>query len=291
MASSAPAPATPPAPTAPPPVAPPAPVGPAPAAPVAPAPPTGSPGAPEPTPAPAAPPDAAAPTSPPPSTPPPSAPLPPPTDIGFGAAPAPEDSSELERINPLAEISFETNPGWHAGLDLYAGLGALLGTDTRGSYAFGGALLRGRYKYYQIGGFYEFTDDPLTSAGAFKAFGGFVGAWLPFDNWVDFEGAVGIGSRTYRDQDPRFGPNGYELSGPTLNLRAGVYDRAGSGLIGGRIGAQIVSSYDLKQRDRAWQLNSRDEDGDLVVTRGVSHVGGLSIGLVLTVGLDVGKGP
>jgi hypothetical protein len=194
-------------------------------------------------------------------------------------------------VNPLAEISFETNPGWHVGLDLYGGLGALLGTDTRGSYAFGGALLRGRYKYYQIGGFYEFTDDPLSSPGAFTAFGGFVGAWLPFDNWVDFEGTLGIGSRTYRDSDPRFGPDGYELGGPTLNFRVGVYDRAGSGFLGGRIGAQIVSSYDLSQHDRPWQLTGVDPDGEVTTTRGMSHVGGLTIGLALSVGLDLGKGP
>jgi hypothetical protein len=89
----------------------------------------------------------------------------------------------------------------------------------------------------------------------------------------------------------RFGPNGYELGGPTLNFRVGVYDRAGSGLLGGRIGAQIVSSYDLSQHDRPWQLISVDEDGDVTTTRGVSHVGGLTIGLALSVGLDLGKGP
>lgn len=194
-------------------------------------------------------------------------------------------------MNPLAEIRFETNPGWHVGLDLYGGLGALLGTDTRGSYAFGGALIRARYKYYQLGGFYEFTDDPRTSAGAFNAFGGFLGAWLPFHNWVDLEAALGVGSRTYRDPDPRFGPDGYELGGPTLNFRVGAYDRAGSGLFGGRIGAQIVAGYDLSQRDRPWRLTSTDEDGEVVITRGVSHVGGLTVGLVLTVGLDLGDGP
>lgn len=227
-----------------------------------------------------------------PSAAPSAAAAPPPTEIGFGAAPPPEDSTELERVNPLVEISFETKPGWAVGLDVYGGLGALLGTDTRGSYAFGGALLRGRYRYYEIGGFYELTDDPLTSAGAFTAFGGFIGAWLPYRNWVDFEGAVGIGSRTYRDADPRFGPDGYEVSGATLNVRLGVFDRVGlGGAFGGRIGGQILGSYDLSQHDVPWEFSTTEPDGVVVTTRDKSHVGGLSIGLAISIGLDVGQGP
>jgi hypothetical protein len=151
--------------------------------------------------------------------------------------------------------------------------------------------LRGRYRYYEIGAFYQLSDDPISSAGSFHEFGAIAGAWLPFQNWVDFEIAARIGSRTYQDPATRYGANGYSLSGATLGFQLGVSDRVRSKLIGGRIGAQLVGAYDLKQRDQEWQEIREDENGNEVLTSGTTHVGGFSIGIQMSLGLDIGQGP
>jgi hypothetical protein len=190
----------------------------------------------------------------------------------------------------LVEIEFEDNPGWSIGLDAYAGLSTLFGTDTRGAYSMAGGLLRARYRYYE-GGFYYEATDTLSGGGDWQNFGGFAGAWLPYKNWVDFEIAARLGSRRFSDLDSRFGTGGYRLSSPALGLVLGVSDRASSGGWGGRIGSQLVATYDLKQRDRAWRVSSTDPDtGIEQVASGTSHVGGLSIQLVVTLGFDAGEG-
>jgi hypothetical protein len=52
-----------------------------------------------------------------------------------------------------------------------------------------------------------------------------------------------------------------------------------------------VATYDLKQRDRPWQLTSIDpETGADNVASGKSHVGGFSVQLVVTLGFDAGEG-
>jgi hypothetical protein len=191
----------------------------------------------------------------------------------------------------IAEISLEKQPGWAVGLDVFGGLTALAGTDTRTSFALGGVLLRGRYKYYEIGGFYETTDDPISSAGSFTQFGGIIGAWLPYKNWVDFELAARVGARTYRDPSTRYGADGYELSSMTLGFQLGVSDRVRSNLLGGRVGAQIVGGYDLQQSDPEWVQVTEDSAGAQTVTRGTTHVGGFSIGIQMSLGLELGEGP
>lgn len=190
----------------------------------------------------------------------------------------------------LAEITFEDNPGWSFGIDAYAGLSTLLGTDTRGAYSLVGGTMRGRYRYYAAGAYYEATDS-LAAGGDWQNVGGFVGAWLPYRNWVDFEIAARIGGRGYSDSDLRFGPSGYKLWSPALGLALGVSDRAGSGRWGGRIGSQLVMTYDLKQRDRAWRLSSRNPTtGAESVAAGTSHIGGFSVQLSVTLGFDAGEG-
>ena len=214
----------------------------------------------------------------------PSAPLAP------WAAPPPDDAGALVQRPTLVEIELEDNPGWSVGLDAYAGLSALFGTDTRGAYSLAGGILRGRYRYYEGGVYYEATDS-LSGGGDWQNVGGFAGAWLPYRNWVDFEIAARIGGRRFSDSDLRYGPTGYELWSPALGLVLGVSDRASKGTWGGRIGSQLVATYDLKQRDRAWQVSSLDPDtGTQSVASGKSHVGGFSIQLVVTLGFDAGEG-
>jgi hypothetical protein len=206
------------------------------------------------------------------------------------AAPPPDDAGALVHRPTLVEIEFEDNPGWSIGIDAYAGLSSLFGTDTRGAYSLAGGILRGRYRYYQGGAYYEATDT-LSGGGEWQNVGGFAGAWLPYRNWVDFEIAARLGARRYSDRDLRFGPSGYELWSPALGLVLGVSDRASKGRWGGRIGSQLIATYDLKQRDRAWQVSSLDPNtGMQSVASGTSHVGGFSIQLVVTLGFDAGEG-
>jgi hypothetical protein len=206
------------------------------------------------------------------------------------AAPPPADAGALTQRPTLVEIELADDPGWSVGLDAFAGLSALFGTDTRGAYSLVGGTLRGRYRYYEAGAYFEATDT-LAGGGSWQNVGGFAGAWLPYRNWVDFELAARLGARRFVDRDLRFGAGGYELWSPALGLVLGVSDRAAKGTWGGRIGSQLVATYDLKQRDRPWQLTSIDpETGAENVASGKSHVGGFSVQLVVTLGFDAGEG-
>lgn len=185
-------------------------------------------------------------------------------------------------------FQLESDPGWSASLGGYGALVALFGTDTRGAFSVGGGTLRGRYSHYTLGGYYELTDR-ASGGGQWQAVGGMAGVWLPFRNWVDFEVAARVGVREFWDEDPRFGATGYKSSSPTLGLSLGVSDRAGHGLVAGRIGGGFVLSYDLSQRDEPWRYLIPTEDGDPIVRTGNAHIGGLSAALVLELMLDVAE--
>lgn len=191
----------------------------------------------------------------------------------------------------MIDIGFENNPGWSVGLDGYVGLSGVFGTDTRGAVSLGGGLIRGRYRYFVIGGYYEISDS-LSAGAQSQSMGGFAGAWLPYKNWVDFEIAARLGARQYADSDLRFGPSGYDVWGSALGLVLGVSDRATAGGIwGGRIGASLVGMFDLKQHDVPWRWDGIDPDtGEPTASTGSSHVGGFSLALNVTLGFDVGEG-
>jgi len=212
--------------------------------------------------------------------------------LGPGAlagVPPPDDGHQLP--SPLEpKIYFEDHPGYGIAVELRGGIGLLARSEARGAFAFGGGLLRGHYNYFEFGGFYDQGDD-APSGGSFSHVGGLLGAWLPYHNWVDFEVALGFGVRRYDDPDPRYGPNGYELSTAALSLVAGVSDRSSSGNLGGRIGGQIILTNDLTQRDQPWKLYEQNNSGEVVETTGTTHVGGFSIALAVTLGLDYGEAP
>lgn len=209
---------------------------------------------------------------------------------GLEGTPPPEDGGLLQAPPLLPEISFEEHPGWAVELDARGGLGVLAGSDARGAFAFAGGLLRGHYSYFEFGMFYDHADSQ-ANGGTFSHAGGLVGAWLPYHNWVDFELAAALGVRRYSESDVRYGPNGYVLNAPALSLIAGVSDRAHDGRVGGRVGAQIVMSEDIKQKDEPWMLQEKTDAGDIVTTRGTTHFGGFSLSLVLVIGLDYGETP
>lgn len=216
--------------------------------------------------------------------------MPPPDFGGLEGTPPPEDGASLPAVPLLPEIGFEEHPGWGVELAARGGIGVLAGSDARGAFAFGGGLLRGHYGYVEFGLFYDHADSQ-ANGGTFSHAGALVGAWLPYHNWVDFEVAAGLGVRHYTDGDNRYGLNGYTLDAPALSLVAGVSDRAHSSNVGGRVGGQIVLSQDLKQKDEPWMLQETSDSGEVVTTRGTTHVGGFSASLVLVIGLDYGDTP
>jgi hypothetical protein len=204
--------------------------------------------------------------------------------------PPPVDAGQLPALPLEPEIHFESEPGWGVGIDARAGIGILTRSDARGAFAFAGGLLRAHYRYFEAGGFYDHADDS-PAGGTFSHFGGFVGAWLPFHNWVDFEAALGLGSRRYVDTDPRYGAGGYDKASAALSLTLGVSDRVHGEWLGGRVGGQLVLTDDLGQSERPWRFVDQGTAGDPIVTTGTTHVGGLSLALVFTLGFDVGSTP
>jgi hypothetical protein len=195
-----------------------------------------------------------------------------------------EAEAPRERSGP--RFTLVPNPGWSGTLGVSGALAVLSGTDARSAYSLAGAALRVRYGYVGVGGYYELSDR--LEDGRLDAFGGQAGAWLPFQNWLDFEIAVRGGLRRFADDDPRFGPSGYAVSGPTLGLLMGVSGRMGESWFGQRIGGALVTNYDLVQHDQAWRYEAGQDlpDGP-VVYRGTNHVGGLSIAIMLELGFDV----
>lgn len=211
---------------------------------------------------------------------------PPPVDsesAPFGA------SGELQAPNlmPL-EPEFDRSPGWSMGLEGYAGF-AVLSTEAGGhAQALAGGLSRFQVGYFQAGGFLEATDG---GEHHWRSVGGFVGAFLPYRHWVDFEFAGGVSARTYRNSNVRYGPDGYEATTQALLLRAGFSDRSDEGLFGFRLGAQISATFDLERHNRTWQYELASTGSDPNIVSGATKVGGFSVGIAVTAGFDIGRNP
>lgn len=206
--------------------------------------------------------------------------------------PAPSDNvfSTVPRNEPIWPPKLVEAPGWYGGLEGYGGILTLGGSDTREAYAFLGGQLRLRYDYYQIGGWYEVSDHPQKQTNdEFNAFGGFLGAWLPYRGWVDFEIAASVGARNWTSDDARYGGSGYSVSTPTLGLRLGVSDRTSSTApFAARVGGQILFAYDLNPSDESWTL-THDINGETQTDRGTTRVGGFTLGIALVLGFDYGE--
>jgi hypothetical protein len=185
--------------------------------------------------------------------------------------------AEPELAKPLA---------WSASLDAEAGLGLVLTSDTEESHSLVGGLTRLRLNYWEIGALAEYASFG-AAAGDSRAVhvAGLLGAFLPFHNWADIEGALGVGYRSYVNTSTIYGPAGYEQDTPTLDVRIGVSDRMGD-VMGGRLGAQLFASFDLSPSDVPWQILSRDRR--TVDRSGSRRVGGVALGMLMTIGFDVG---
>jgi hypothetical protein len=210
------------------------------------------------------------------------------------AVPPPDQRENVFSTVPASEPIWPPRlvrePGLYGGLEAYGGLLTLGGSDTREAYAFVGGQLRFRYDYYQVGGWYEVSDHPEKQTDDdYRAFGGFLGAWLPYRGWVDFEVAATVGARNYKSDDSRYGGTGYDVSTPTLGFRLGVSDRTSSFTdFAGRIGGQLVFAYDLNPSEEAWE-QTHEIDGEPVTDRGSTKVGGYTIAIALVLGFDFGQ--
>lgn len=189
-------------------------------------------------------------------------------------------------IWPLKPV-FDRSPGWSIGLDAYAGLAVLSTGDGGVAHGFVGGISRFQLSYFQIGASLESSDGEDDK---WRSIGGFVGAFIPFKHWVDFEFAAGLSARTYRNDSRRYGADGYEATSPSLTLRAGVSDRAVDDLFGIRLGGHLTAGIDLERHTRPWRYVVETEEVSQVVT-GESEVGGISVGLAITAGFDIGRKP
>jgi hypothetical protein len=186
----------------------------------------------------------------------------------------------------VAEPELATPLPWSASLDAEAGLGLVLTSETEESHSLVGGLTRLRVGYWQIGALAEYASFG-ASAGDSRAVhvAGLLGAFLPFYNWADIEATLGLGYRSYVNTSTIYGPGGYQKAMPTLDVRAGVSDRMGD-VMGGRLGAQLFASIDLSPSDVPWTILSKDQR--TVDRTGSRRVGGVALGMLMTIGFDVG---
>ena len=177
------------------------------------------------------------------------------------------------------------SPGGVA-LQAYGGMVAYQSAGSLFGHGIAGGMLLGRLGYFQAGAFYEASDRVVL--GSWVAYGGLVGVSLPFRNWVDFSFAVGGGVRQHRNDDARYGDDGYAWSAPALMLRAGVSDRSSESTLGVRVGMEIYATMDLKRGREPWRQVYENSAGlPPVVYSGVTDVGGTSAGLLFTFGFDL----
>jgi hypothetical protein len=176
--------------------------------------------------------------------------------------------------------------GGSVALQGYGGIVAHRAGGAFWGHGAAGGSLRARYRYVEVGGYYEASDR--IEQGWWTAYGGFAGVFLPFRNWVDFEATVGVGSRTHREDDIRYGPNGYAWSTPAVQLRFSVSDRSAESLAAVRLGMELYAMVDLKRHRQPWQLVYPRPDGiEPLVYSGVTDVGGTSVGLLFSVAFDL----
>lgn len=205
--------------------------------------------------------------------------------VQVAAAEQPHDDEwEAVEARPTGN-TLVSNAGWGVGLDGQSGFSVLRTGEGGVARLTAGGLARVRWNLLQVGGSFERSE---SYKGAWQSLGGFVGVWLPYRRWVDFDVAAGLASRVYRNADPRYGVSGYSLVTPALTFRAGISDRSSESFLGVRIGAALVGTVDLKRHRPAWRYEFAAAEGQTPrAVTGVGQVGGFSLGVVVTVGLEM----
>jgi hypothetical protein len=155
-----------------------------------------------------------------------------------------------------------------------------------------GGLLRIRYQYVQIGGSIETTDhgqsDLLETEEAWRTYQGFAGVVLPFERWIDVDASIGYAVRRFSNPDPIYGPSGLDVGGPAIAWRFGISDRFGERRFGARLGAALVSTIDLQSISAPYERRYLLVGGGIGATRGTTDLGGVSLALVVSGGLELG---
>lgn len=183
---------------------------------------------------------------------------------------------------------------WSGGLEGYCGIMNQWVSGGERTHGFAGGELYLRYLYAQAGPFIELTDSGEASGllesrqEQFRTVGGFVGAWLPIDHFVDVNASIGYGTRLYLNPSEIYGASGLSERTNVLELRLGVSDRALGRVIGARIGAAIVGTADLDPRGARWHRTYLLEGGGVGETVGTTAIGGITVGLLVSAALELG---
>jgi hypothetical protein len=202
------------------------------------------------------------------------------------------DEAPAAKAPPWPQLDPPASIG--VGVEGYGGIAAQWTRGDERAHALVGALARLRFHYVQIGGTYEVTDSGEAAALAepelehWRAVGAFVGVFLPYHHWVDVEGSVGLVSRTYANPSAIYGTNGFEQSLEALTLRVGVSARASRRTTAMRVGAELVATADLGHAEPEWKRRFLTASGSIGETTGTTPIGGVSIGLVLLAGFEIG---
>jgi len=182
---------------------------------------------------------------------------------------------------PEATIHMAQAPTLSLGLDGYAGMGVLASGSRADAHALGGGILRVHSSYAQIGGFMEAANLPIDTL---QGYGGFMGGWLPFANWLTFDLMLGAGRHSYQNTDRRYGPDGYRVQSWFGTVRLGVSDRT-RGILGLHTGAMLFASLDFTPTNVAWRHGPANDPTKQVT--GLRRVGGFALGVAVTAGFDV----
>ncbi|HEX4335674.1 MAG TPA: hypothetical protein VH062_07140 [Polyangiaceae bacterium] len=215
--------------------------------------------------------------------------------------PTPEEMDDGADFEPPRSSGMKVELGrpvkFGFGLEGYAGIAAQARSGEDRAHGLAGGLARFRFHYFELGGTFELTDSGQSNdfrenrVERWRALGGFVGAVVPFHHWVDVEAAVGVSSRNYANGDSIYGPRGFSTNLPALTFRFGVSDRFTHRLIGPRIGAALVVAADLAHAEPRWSRQVLEFGGGISTVTGTTPIGGVSIGLVVSAGLELGARP
>jgi hypothetical protein len=220
----------------------------------------------------------------------------------LAAAPAepPDEYADIE-----AEPPAPAGTGFHLdapsklgfGIEGYGGVATAFNSGPDRAHALVGGLARFRLHYFQLGGTFEITDSGEakvlgeSSIEHWRSVGGFAGVLLPYARWISLDASVGLGARTYVNSTSIYGANGLSTSLTALTFRVGVSDRMTHRLIAPRLGAGLIVSTDLSRVDVPWKRRYVAADGTVSETTGATPIGGISIALTVTIGLELGGRP
>ena len=206
----------------------------------------------------------------------------------------PEDIEAEPEPTPSRGFELDAPSKFGVGLEGYAGIATQFTSGEERAHGLVGGLLRARFHYVQIGATYEITDSGQAtgitenSIEHWQAIGGSAGVFLPFQRWVDMDASVGMSARKYVNTDHIYGDKGLNETVPSLTFRFAVSDRLTHKLVSPRLGAALALGFDLARTEVEWRREYGLVGGGTGVTTGTTAIGGISIGLLVNLGFEVG---